>query len=60
MCIYAQHRGGLYEKHVVESALEIADERDAFCTNLSKTFSSENGRKDDDISILGAQRLLKQ
>ncbi|ESR59050.1 polyamine oxidase 1 [Citrus sinensis] len=56
--IYKQD-GGLYQKHVVESAVRIAKTRDAFCTNLSKILSSETTR-DDDTSILGSQRLLKE
>ncbi|KAH9769253.1 polyamine oxidase 1 [Citrus sinensis] len=56
--IYKQD-GGLHQKHVVESAVRIAKTRDAFCTNLSKMLSSETTR-DDDTSILGSQRLLKE
>lgn len=52
-------RGGLYDKHVVESAFKVADARQEFGTNLSKILSSKKGR-DDDISILGSQRLFKQ
>ncbi|KAH9769247.1 polyamine oxidase 1 [Citrus sinensis] len=56
--IYKQG-GGLYEKHVVESAFKVADARQEFGTNLSKILSSKKGG-DDDISILGSQRLFKQ
>ncbi|KAL9419326.1 hypothetical protein AB3S75_037144 [Citrus x aurantiifolia] len=56
--IYKQG-GGLYEKHVVESSFKVADARQEFGTNLSKILSSKQGR-DEDISILGSQRLFKQ
>lgn len=52
-------RGGLYEKHHVESAFKVADARQEFGTSLSKILSSEKGR-DEDISVLGSQRLFKQ
>lgn len=53
------NRGGLYKKELVESEMKIADERDEFGTELSKKLSSDK-KRDQDVSVLGSQRLFKK
>ncbi|KAJ4720525.1 putative Polyamine oxidase [Melia azedarach] len=56
--VYKQE-GGLYKKELVESEMKIADERDEFGTELSKKLSSDK-KRDQDVSVLGSQRLFKK
>lgn len=56
--IYKQE-GGLYPKHIVSAALEVAETRDQFCTSFSTRLSA-SGHDRDDVSILVSQRLFKE
>ncbi|XP_011008902.1 PREDICTED: polyamine oxidase-like isoform X2 [Populus euphratica] len=56
--IYKQE-GGLYPKHIVSAALEVAETRDQFCTSFSTRLSAP-GHDRDDVSILVSQRLFKK
>ncbi|GAV75224.1 Amino_oxidase domain-containing protein [Cephalotus follicularis] len=55
-----KQEGGLYAKNEVEAQIEIADARSDFCSNLSRILSADPTNKENDISILAAERLYKK
>ncbi|KAF2314692.1 hypothetical protein GH714_030041 [Hevea brasiliensis] len=50
--------GGLYPSKLVEEIDKVATARDDFCAKFSEQLSAK--QKDVDVSILSAQRILKQ